>query len=85
MGTVVRGVAFATLCIAGVAGVLVAHDMGRSSLGAAGGLLAALVALMLVGALALIAGVAWLTRPPSSPVDEREGRGERLRAGVRGR
>lgn len=39
MAMLIRGVLFAALCAGGVVGVLVAYDVGRSALGALGGLL----------------------------------------------
>jgi hypothetical protein len=71
MGMLIRGVVFAALCVGGVVGVLVAHDVGRSALGALGGLLSGIVALMLFAAFALIVGVAWFGRTPPAHRDRR--------------
>jgi hypothetical protein len=70
MTRAIRIVVFAALCAGGVVGVLAAFGIGRSALGDLGGILAAIVAAMLVGAFVLIVGVVWFTRAPIPPAQQ---------------
>ena len=65
-----RALIFAVICVLTPAGVWVAYNVGRAALGAIGGVLVALVAALMLGALVFIFGLLLLkpTRPqPRTP------------------
>jgi hypothetical protein len=69
MGRAIRVLLFAGLCVASLAGVWWSYQVGVSALGTVGGVLAAIVAVMLSGALVMIVGAFWFTRPSSGRAD----------------
>ena len=69
MGLAIRVLLFAGLCAASLVGVWWSYEVGGAALGAVGGVLAAVVAVMLSGGLVMIVGVLWFTRPSSDRSD----------------
>jgi hypothetical protein len=60
---------FAGLCAASLVAVWWSYEVGGAALGAVGGILAVVVAVMLCGGLVMIVGVLWFTRPSSARSD----------------